>query len=345
MTEESLIRVARAVESRLKRFFDEIEALPIPGPFATPPASLLLDQVRDMTLRGGKRLRSALVVYGASLFDETTARGPAVIEAASALELLHSYFLIHDDIMDGDDIRRGKPSVHAALKKSTGDEHMGTALAILAGDLAAALHQVLLNDLPVERSLRNRVSSLFAKMHLDVVHGQTLDMTGAGSVYEVASRKTASYTTVGPVVAGAMLAGATDAQMDELASMSRPLGIAFQLRDDLIGAFGKPEITGKQVGTDLKRGKRTFLMEEAMRLASDEDRRAIEAVQGADDASEKAIERAREALVRCGAVAACEKRIDELVHGFTDQLTGGEYLREGKEYLSWTARLIGKRVR
>jgi len=335
--------IAAAVERRLVALFDDRAPGPRTGAFAPVPDSDLLDQVRQLTLRGGKRLRPALLAGGAALFDRNAFASPAVIDAGAALELLHAYFLIHDDIMDEDEVRRGGPSVHAALMRAKGDAKLGRDLAILAGDLAAALHEGLLANLEAPPARRQAIARIFAEMHLDVVHGQTLDLLGSASAEEVASRKTASYTTVGPLAAGATLGGADADQVARLAEIGRPLGVAFQIRDDLLGAFGRSDRTGKPVGTDLKSGKRTLLLEQVSSLAGPAERAAVDAVIARPEASDGEIARAVAALETSGARRACEDRISELVAGAIRSLEAGPYLEAGVRYIADLAHLIAER--
>jgi len=345
MANDELKRIAARIEHRLVELFDAAAAGPSSGIFPTPLRTPVLEEVRELTLRGGKRLRAALVICGASLFDDGAEEEPAVIDAAAALELLHAYFLIHDDIMDDDATRRGGPSLHVALADRLGDPRLGRDLAILAGDLAAALHEGLVSRLDTAESRRRLAAAIFSEMHLDVVHGQTLDMLGQSDAEEVALRKTASYTTVGPLTIGAALGGASPDQLVELAAIAAPIGVAFQLRDDLLGAFGTSKVTGKPVGTDLRRGKRTFLLAQALKSSSAEERAAIEAVLGVADAPDDAVARATAALVSCGARRVCEQRCDRLVGGALEAIgAGGNRYRDGgKGLLIRLGELITKR--
>lgn len=338
-----LSRIASSVENRLESYFHEVEKKPVSSLFDTRASSILLDQVRSLTLRGGKRLRAALLVQTAALFDARAEEQQAVIDAAAALELLHTYFLIHDDIMDDDEMRRGGPSVHVALSQEVGDPNMGRGLAILAGDLAASLKQVLLTGMDLDESRRRRVDQIFAAVHLDVVHGQALDMLGKTPALEVAVHKTASYTTVGPMAAGAALAGAPESDIVHLAKVALPLGIAFQLRDDLLGVFGSSIATGKPVGTDLKKGKQTYLFEKGLELADERQRGIIDAVVGHEEALGKDIKAACRALDECGARSACEKRVAQLVEEFKRGIERGQYLAQGKRFLMDVANFIAER--
>jgi len=343
MFNETLESIAVEVEKRLGSFFDEISFTTVSTLFDTRAGSLLLDEVRELTLRGGKRLRAALLVNGAALFDDEAARSQPVIDAAAALELLHAYLLIHDDIMDGDDIRRGGPAVHAALTAKMRDPEMGQGLGILAGDLASSMAHLLLARLDTEKDRHRRVIRIFSEMHLDVVHGQTLDMLGEADALEVASRKTASYTTVGPMALGATLGGASVEEVDKLAVLARPLGIAFQLRDDLLGTFGSADTTGKSTDTDLKTGKHTYLLAEGLRRADGDQRQAINSVLGREDADDKEIEKARQALVDSGAKDACISRIADGVAEFVRGVAAGGYREGGKSFLLGVARYIAER--
>ncbi|MCK9459198.1 MAG: polyprenyl synthetase family protein [Proteobacteria bacterium] len=333
----TLQRIAAAVEERLERLFRDDEDDPCEL-FARRPAPMLLERVRDLTLRGGKRIRAALVYAGALLVDAAGGGATALCDAAAAMELLHTYFLIHDDIMDDDLVRRGGPSVHAALTAATGDAKLGRDLAILAGDLSVSLHERLIARLDIAEERRRRVASLFAGMHADVIHGQALDLLG-GPSEEVADHKTASYTTVGPIAIGAAIAGASPGDTARLAAIARPIGIAFQLRDDVIGAFGDPAITGKPRGSDLRSGKRTLLIQQALSRAGADERAALAAAFGRADASEGEIAAATRAIASSGAKRFCEERAADHVAGALAALEKSGFGAEGRAMIAHIARL------
>lgn len=230
----------------------------------------VFDAVAQLTLRGGKRFRAALLVLGYRV--ARTWRGAVIDEvqvlpAALAMELLQTYLLVHDDWMDEDEVRRGGPSVHAALRQHYDDAKLGGAGAILAGDYASALSLQLLGESRVPAEALLGAYQLFAAMSRDVVLGQSLDVLVDGEpaalprlVERTHAWKTASYTTVGPLVVGARLGGATHAEIEALRAFGEPLGVAFQLRDDWLGSFGDEQITGKSALTDLRVGKKTCLL-------------------------------------------------------------------------------------
>ncbi len=235
-----------------------------------------------------------------------------------ALELLQTYLLIQDDWMDGDLMRRGGPSVHAALGAVLGDAHLGASSAMLASDLSwnLAFEVVSTIALPAPRVLAT-VRALVA-LHQDVIVGQQIDMMGrAEDVEAMHALKTGSYTVRGPLTLGATLAGAPAATLAALDAYAAPVGVAFQLRDDLLGTFGGPEDTGKPVGNDLRAGKRTAVLAEALdgtaRLSA-AGRAALDRAFGRADASEADVVAAAAALEACGARAAVTARLTRLCH-------------------------------
>lgn len=270
--------------------------------------------VRDLTLRGGKRLRAALVVVGYLAHDETQPTGPA-LDAGVAFELLQTYLLVHDDWIDGDDLRRGGPSVPAMLRAHHGSRRIGDAAAILAGDFAAALSLDVLSRLETAPDRLVRAMGLFAEIQQDVICGQQLDISGTETDVEVYyPLKTGSYTVRGPLLLGAILAGAPPAVMNALDRYARPLGVAFQMQDDLLGVFGDSSRTGKPVGDDLRRGANTAIAQQAMEMLRGEDRALFEKVFGNENATTEDVEAATQMLVDAGVRTAVVERIHTLIH-------------------------------
>ena len=265
---ELVALVKISVEAHLAALLEE--AVAAMGPCGVD-AVAAIEALRALTMRGGKRFRPVLVAAayeacaGEGAGGEGRARSlsEAVVCAGAAIELLQSYLLIHDDWMDGDDVRRGGPSVHALLRRTFGDASAGDAAAILAGDYAAALAQQALFAMPLASDRVVEAGRAFARIQREVIAGQLLDMRGEASDAHVESMhdlKTGSYTVRGPLALGAILAGASAEQRAALDRFAAPRGVAFQLRDDLLGTFGDPKATGKPAGNDLRRGKRTALV-------------------------------------------------------------------------------------
>lgn len=272
----------------------------------------------DLARRGGKRLRPALTFAAAiAVAGEEGARAlaPALIDAGAAWELLQAYLLIHDDWMDQDIVRRGGPTAHVTLARGHENGHLGASLAVLAGDLLSAVALRVLAAMPASAAVTREACALFGRVHEEVVLGQTLDVAlaspDAATVERMHRLKTASYTTEGPIALGAIVAQATAAQRDALAAFATPIGIAFQLRDDVLGSFGDEAETGKAASGDLRTGKRTTLVLDALATLPSDDARRFERLLGhCDDAAE--IGWARAAIARSGARDRVEARIAAL---------------------------------
>lgn len=241
----------------------------VPGPDGTALRTALDDAVT-----GGKRLRPRLV---AEVHDALGGRRPAaVIGAAAAVELLHTAFVVHDDLIDGDDLRRGRPSVPgrfraAALAQDAGSSAAGayaTAGAVLAGDLALSGAWRTFAGLDIPAPLHGRLIGLVGQALATSAAGELADVRltigdqwpTAEEVLELAARKTAAYSFVLPMAVGALLAGAEDHVVDLIARAGRSFGIAYQLYDDLAGMFDSTEVSGKDARGDLREGKLTLLM-------------------------------------------------------------------------------------
>jgi geranylgeranyl diphosphate synthase type I len=263
-------------------------------------------------------------------------------KAGVALELLQTYLLIHDDWMDQDEVRRGGPSVHAALRKSLGDTRLGDASAILAGDYGAglALGALLAVDAPPARLLE--AARAFARIQEHVVRGQLLDLLDSSEDVEVKhDLKTGSYTVRGPLAMGAALAGASDEQKEALERFGRPLGIAFQLRDDLLGVFGDPSATGKPTGSDLREGKRTALV---VAVRGDRDaERLLPRVLGVSDAPDEEVQALIARIVASGAKAKVEARIDALVGEAREVVARAPFAADARVVLLGLAKALGDR--
>lgn len=288
-------------------------------PARVPHEAALEAAIGDLLVRGGKRLRAALCVLGwAGAGGETD---DAIVRAGASLELLHACALIHDDVMDRSAMRRGGVSVHQGFAQRhaaagwRGDaDQFGVGAAVVAGDLCMVWADELLREsgLPAEAIERGR--PLYDAMRAETIRGQYLDLlaqsTASFSIEDaltVARAKTAACTTTGPLCFGGALAGADDALMAAYEEYGVALGLAFQLRDDLLGAFADPAVTGKPSGDDLRDGKCTVLLAEAYWRSDDVGRvRIAELIeQGTDDA----VDELRDLVESAGARAAVEERI------------------------------------
>jgi geranylgeranyl diphosphate synthase type I len=301
-------QITTGVTSRLESFFEEKLAR---ASELSPCAPELISAVADLTMRGGKRLRPLAIYAG---FRATTARvseddWQAILTLGASIELLQTYLLIQDDWMDDDEQRRGGPSTHAAMTHKFNDARLGASLAILAGDVAMGFAFELLHSTQFPASRTNEALRSFGHMHMEVVFGQQLDLLGHEDVTLTQNLKTGSYTTRGPISLGALLADASSAQLQALMQFAQPLGVAFQLRDDLLSMFGDPAATGKPAGHDLREGKHTALVSEARRLLSASDRACLDAVLGDRNAPAAAVHAAMRMLEYSGARARVEAKL------------------------------------
>jgi geranylgeranyl diphosphate synthase, type I len=307
---ETTGRIKQLVEAELGRLLsDRIDASRALGTDAVH----LAEAVRSLTMRGGKRVRAVLVAVA---YEALGGEGGAarIVPALAAVELLQTYLLIHDDWMDEDEVRRGGPTVHAMLRERFGSARAGETAAILAGDWACGLAQAALAATFVPQARVVAAMAELARIQTTVVMGQLLDMRAqAGdraAVERVHDLKTGSYTVRGPLALGAILAGANDDARARLDEFARPLGVAFQLRDDLLGTFGDARATGKPSGRDLRQGKRTALVAE-LEAASDIALR--DRVLGVEDAPAADVQRLIDRLVASGAKTRVEERLGALL--------------------------------
>lgn len=280
-------------------------------------------------LRTGKRIRPRCCWWGyrAGGGGDPVHPDHRVVRVGAALELLQAAALIHDDIIDRSETRRGRPAVHRASaadhrsKKQAGDaDHFGTSVAVLLGDLALAWA----DDEFTALGLGGLSADIWSAMRTEVLAGQLLDVIGAvetgqdaaehaATAHTVIRYKTASYTIRRPLELGAACAGATREVREQLTEYGLAVGVAFQLRDDLLGIFGDPALTGKPAGGDLTEGKRTLLLGWAQ-VACDNtpDQLAVldRALGSADPARLSA---AAELIRTCGAAGRAEQEITALV--------------------------------
>jgi geranylgeranyl diphosphate synthase, type I len=334
-----LSAVKRDVDARLERVLDERRKA---ARAFGPELGSMIDALSDLCRRGGKRLRPALLVAGCRAVSPRY-DAELALSAGVALELVQAYFLIHDDWMDGDRMRRGGPSVHALLEARFSDPHRAESSAILAGDYAAALGLEILSRSALPKAAASAIISTFARLQLDAVVGQHLDLFGEASDPEaIYALKTGSYTVRGPLELGAQLAGAKPETLKALSRFARPAGIAFQLRDDLLGAFGDPALTGKPLGNDLRAGKRTPLLLSALSLSKPRERAAIERVLGNSRVRELDLRRALSVIEASGARDRIEQRIRELAEEARRALGKG-LSADGVELLTGAVAILTER--
>jgi geranylgeranyl diphosphate synthase, type I len=338
----ALTAFAGRCSERLAQHFARWRA-DVPAALNPPTPADLYDAVTALTLRPAKRLRPALA-YHAALCIEAELDPRVLLDACLALELLQTALLVHDDIMDRDDERRGGPAVHASMARATSDPHLGDALGILGGSLALALAQRLLCEAGLPPAATASAALDLARMQTDVIYGQHLDLIGGAPAPRVQDLKTTSYTTRGPVRFGARLAGGSPASLAALEAYATPLGRAFQTRDDLLGVFGDPRRLGKPVGADLREGRRTELVALALERADDAQAAALHVALGNPAATPAALDAACAAIEATGARRELEALIQRKTSEAVAALEGAALRDEGRQFLRGIATLLAERV-
>lgn len=306
-----------------------------------------LTDVARAFLAGGKRFRALFCYWGWQAAagasdgfdplapDEASLDLDAIVLAATALEVFHAAALVHDDIMDNSDTRRGSPSAHRRFERRhasdgwSGDpQAFGESAALLLGDLLLGWSDELFDrgtSLLADRAAGTAGRTEFSRMRTEVTAGQYLDIleenawatypeaTALTRAHRVIVYKSAKYSIEAPLAIGAALGGASLPQLAALRSFGLPLGVAYQLRDDLLGVFGDPDVTGKPAGDDLREGKRTVLIALARTRLPASSRQLVDELLGDPALDSQQVEMIRTALRDCGAVDEVERIIQHNV--------------------------------
>jgi geranylgeranyl diphosphate synthase type I len=317
-----LDRLRSAVSAALEEFLDRQRATLAAMDSTLAP---VVDEVAELAA-GGKRLRPAFAYWGWRGARGTDGEDDAaVLRAVAALEFVHASALVHDDVMDGAHTRRGRPATHVgfanrhAVAALGGDGDMfGTGAAILVGDLALVWSDELLRGSGLTEAALGRARGVWDTMRTEVTAGQYLDLLraagglpGPDGALTVARYKSAGYTVQRPLQLGAAIAGAGPDVMAACTAIGLPLGEAFQLRDDVLGVFGDPAVTGKSADDDLREGKQTLLIALAEQAADAAGRRLLADVLGDATAGPEQFDALRRLLESTGARARVEERITE----------------------------------
>ena len=295
----------------------------------SPSARPMLDAIADLS-EGGKRMRALLCWWGWQGAGGDP-QDPVILDAAVALELFQAAALIHDDIVDRSDTRRGAPSVHRRFEDAhrrahwrQDAEHFGVAAAVLTGDLCLALSEELFASAAERAGTASAARERFNTMRFEVMVGQYLDVLdeveippqdhqGAlGRARTVLRYKSAHYSTVHPLALGGILGGAEQGVIDAFGEFSLPLGEAFQLQDDLLGVFGDPAVTGKPAGDDLREGKRTELVAHALGLLQAREAAELDGALGRSSMTPEEVGRLQSLLEDSGARERVEQEVTHL---------------------------------
>jgi geranylgeranyl diphosphate synthase, type I len=363
-------RLVDLVQARIEEFLVERSSiLRSISPDLSP-----LESFSERFLSGGKRFRALFCYWGwASVesrgFDPFAAAGGPdrypIVSAASALELFHAAALVHDDIIDNSDTRRGAPSAHRLFERLHADGgwagssvEFGRASAILLGDLLLGWSDELLDEglhrLP-DRDAARAARAEFIRMRMEVTAGQYLDILEerawlTRSDEEQRARaelvivyKSAKYSVEAPLAIGGAIAGASAAQLGALRDFGLPLGIAYQLRDDVLGVYGDPEVTGKPSGDDLREGKRTVLVAIARERLAPGQRRLLDELLGDPGLEAEQVQMLQRTISDSGATDEVERLIAANVARAAAVLTDAPLSREAKSELGSLANAVARR--
>ncbi|MEX1077505.1 MAG: polyprenyl synthetase family protein [Homoserinimonas sp.] len=342
------------------------------SPLATISSDLLpyLELSRSL-LAGGKRFRALFCYWGWQAVTDPEGEAsrtelPSVVDAASALEIFHAAALVHDDIIDNSDTRRGQPAAHRRFEKLHADEswrgdatEFGRSGALLLGDLLLGWSDELL-----DRGLRGlRDPELaaaarreFNRMRTEVTYGQYLDLLEERSwhtraegdllsrAHRVIVYKSAKYSVEAPLTIGAAIGGASLGQLSALREFGLPLGIAYQLRDDLLGVFGDPEVTGKPSGDDLREGKRTVLVALARTKLPGNSARLLDELLGDPELSDHQVRVLQASIRESGAVDQVERIIAHNVERARSVLGDAPISPDARRQLTTLADTVSRRT-
>lgn len=314
-----------------------------------------LKNVKELVLAGGKRLRPALMYYGYLAAGGKEKK--KMLKTCVSVELIHFFLLIHDDIIDRDSKRHGKDTVHFTYEKiakkifpKNDNMHFGNSMAIIIGDMIGALgNQIIYNSGFSSELIVKALHKLQGVVSFTVI-GQAKDiyMQNKGKaieeeVLEMYKYKTAKYTFEGPLHLGAILGGASNEILTDLTKAAIPLGIAFQIKDDLLGLFGSEKKMGKPIGSDVEEGKQTILLAKARERASREQKKVLENILCKKDLNSGELKRFQKIILDTGAMAYAKGLIDQKVEESKKIIKNIKISRESKKFLSGVADYVKER--
>ena len=349
----TLKSVRNAVEEELSTFLNFESAYLNTISTELSPVS---DVLTAFLLDSGKRLRPLFAYAGFAAAGGSLEK--PVVRAMAALELLQACALIHDDLMDGSDTRRGKPSIHRHFETMHVQDQLdgfapqyGVSAAVLLGDLALVWSDQMLNSAGLTTEQFARVFPYYNEMRVELMAGQFLDIheqtqktTSVDRSMKIARYKSGKYTIERPLHLGAaMTSSASPEIFAALSAYGLPLGEAFQLRDDLLGVFGDPSVTGKPAGDDLREGKRTVLIAMTNDRQSEAQREVARTYFGKPDLDAQGVAALQEIIESTGARAELESTIERLTDAALAAAESSLFTHDGKALLVELANIATKR--
>jgi len=286
--------------------------------------------IADFSL-GGKKLRPFLVFLGYKIAGGKDFS--KILPICASIELIHSFLLIHDDIIDESDIRRGKATIHKRYEKYF-DSYYGLSQAIIIGDIVCFEAIKLINESKLAKDIKKQVLAKALNILLETGYGEALDVeyshkkVNLSKIIQMTTLKTAKYTFAGPLSIGAISAGTKKVMLSVLESFAINVGTVFQMQDDILGVFGDEKILGKSMLSDMKEGKNTILVYKTRELASRPDRRTLDRLWGNQKSQSRDLEKVRRIIEKSGALSWCEKekqRLSEKAKGYIKNITADLY--------------------
>jgi len=314
-----------------------------------------LRYVKKVVLAGGKRIRPAFMYYG--YLAAGGKEREKIIRASISIELVHVFLLIHDDIMDRDNTRHGIDTVHYKYEKlgktffKEGDfQHFGRSMAIIIGDMVGAFGNQIIYDSKFDSDLIMQALSRLQSIIAMTVIGQSQDIfieykkeATEKEILSMYENKTAKYTIEGPLHLGATLNGATDEELKMLSSYAIPIGIAFQIQDDILGIFGSEKKLGKQVGSDIEEGKQTILVAKAREFGNKSQKEILNNILGKKNLAIKDIEAFQQMIIASGSLEYANKMARELILQGKAALDNMKIEPEAKDFLEGIAQYMIER--
>jgi geranylgeranyl diphosphate synthase, type I len=350
---EMLKNYKKRIEPYLKGYFDrkmkEAEKIDSLAKQATKI-------IAEFTLAGGKRIRPALVYYG--YLASGGKDGKEILEASMGIELIHSFLLIHDDIIDRDKKRHGIMTVHEKYKKigkqispKKDNAHFGNSMAIVAGDLAYSMANEIVFKAKFPPEIIIKALDKLQDIVYATIPGEMMDvvMENRGTATEkeilrMFEGKTSRYTFEGPLHFGSILSGNAREMLPAFSRYSMPLGKAFQIRDDILGVFGSEKKLGKSVGADVIEGKQTVLLVKALEKGNADQKKIIQRYLGKKDLTKNELEEFRQVIRKTGSLEYCQKLSEKFVGEALEALKEIKFKnKEAKEFLEGIAEYIIKR--
>ena len=315
---------------------------------------ILIQSMEDFSKRGGKRLRPILMIQGYKLFKP---ENHAIIKTSISIELIHNFLLVHDDVMDRDQLRRGGLTINKLYRdyfksryKSKSTTHLGDATAITIGNIFFSLGNAVISNSSFPEHDKCRALSAVSAMITKVGIGQFYDITYSlkstlteEDILLMYNLKTAIYSFNGPLMLGAILAGAPARSIKKIESFAKPLGLAFQIKDDLLDLYGTESTLGKTVGSDFREAKKTLLLIAMLKRSKPKERKVILRSLGNTTLNREGIEMLKRIGITTGGFDYCNKLSDTLVKRAKNILKKSPFRKEGIEPLLSIADYLQKR--